>query len=300
VVSASKLQQRMTNNLWGWFFVLPTFAGMLALNIIPAFQTVWQSFFKVGDFGKGSVFVGLAHYVQLMRDAQIWQALLNTVIYAFVEVPLSVVIGFIFAVILNQGLKGQGFFRTVFFLPMVVAPAAAAMVWRYLLSTNFGLINHTLKAIGLAPVGWISDPNLAIFSLALTGIWGSFGYVTILFLAGLQEIPNDYYEAADIEGAGFWRKHLRITIPLISPTTFFITVIRTIGALQIFDSIFVILGRHSPVLPRTQSLVFLFYRYSFIENNRGYGATIILLLLVVIMLITFIQQSVQKRWVHYG
>jgi multiple sugar transport system permease protein len=300
VATVTKLKQKWIDNAWGWFFVLPTFAGLLILNIIPVFQTVWQSFYKVGDFGRGNTFVGITHYVQLIKDFQIWQALLNTLIYAVVEVPFSIAIGFIFAVILNQGIKGQGFFRTIFFLPMVVAPAAVAMVWRYLLSTNFGLINHILKFIGMRPVGWISDPSLAIFSLAVTGVWGSFGFVTILYLAGLQEIPQDYYEAAEIEGAGSIRKHLYITIPMISPVTFFISVTRTIGALQIFDSIFVILGRHSPVLPRTQSLVYLFYRYSFIENNRGYGAAIIILLLLVIMFITVIQNFTQKRLVHYG
>jgi multiple sugar transport system permease protein len=298
MATGSRLRQRGIN-FWGWFFVFPTIAGLLILNIIPIFQTVQQSFFRVGDFGRGNLFIGLTHYVQLFHDAMIWQALLNTVLYAVVEVPLSVVIGFVFAVILNQKLPGRGFFRTVFFLPMVVAPAATAMVWRYLFSTNFGLLNQILKSIGMTPVGWVSSPNLAIFSLAATGIWGSFGYVMVLYLAGLQGIPKDYYDAADIDGAGFIRQQLIITIPLVSPTTFFITVTRAIGALQIFDGIFVILGRHSPVLYRTQSLVYLFYRYSFIENNRGYGATIILLLVVVIILITAIQQLVQKRWVHY-
>ncbi|MCL2880321.1 MAG: sugar ABC transporter permease [Treponema sp.] len=272
----------------------------MILNIVPIFQTLWQSFYKVGDFGRGNIFVGFTHYVRLINDAQIWQALLNTLIYTIVEVPFSVAIGFIFAVILNQKLRGRGIFRTIFFLPMVVAPAAVGMVWRFLYSTNFGLLNHILKTLGLSPVGWISDPNLAIFSLAATGVWGSFGYITVLFLAGLQEIPKDYYEAADLDGAGIIYKQLIITIPLISPTTFFITVTRTIGAMQIFDSIFVILTRNSPVLPRTQSLVYLFYRFSFIDNNRGYGATIILLLLLIIMLLTAIQQFVQKRWVHYG
>ena len=269
------------------------------LNIIPIFQTLWQSFYKVGDFGRGNVFVGFTHYVQMFNDPQIWQALLNTLLYAVVEVPLSVIIGFIFAVILNQEVPGRGFYRTIFFLPMVVAPTATAMVWRYLFSTNFGLLNHILKSVGLPIVGWTSDPNIAIFSLAMTGIWGAFGYIMVLYLAGLQGVPKDYYEAADMDGAGFFRKHLIITIPLISPTTFFIVVTRTIGAMQIFDGIFVILGRHSPVLYRTQSLVYLFYRYSFMEFNRGYGATIILLLFVVIMLLTALQQFIQKRWVHY-
>jgi multiple sugar transport system permease protein len=295
-----KLRQRWIDNFWGWFFVLPMLAGLVILNLFPIYQTIWQTFHKVGDFGIGNTFIGFASYVRLFNDPRIWQALLNTIIYTMAEVPLSVVIGFIFAVILNQDLPGRGFFRTLFFLPMVVAPAATAMVWRYLFSTNFGLLNYMLKSIGLSPVGWISDPNIAIFSLAFGGVWGSFGYITVLYLAGMQDIPKDYYEAADLDGAGFIKKHLVITIPLVSPTSFFIFITRIIGAMQVFDGIFVILGRHSPVLPRTQSLVYLFYHYSFIENDRGYGATVIILLLFVIMFITIIQQLIQKRWVHYN
>jgi len=296
----AKLKQRWANNFWGWFFILPTMTGLVILNLYPIFQTMWQTFHKVGDFGLGNTFVGTANYIRLFSDPWIWQGLLNTIIYAVVEVPLSVALGFIYAVILNQALPGRGFFRTLFFLPMVVAPAATAMVWRYLYSTNFGLINYMLTKIGLPAVGWISDPNIAIFSLAISGVWGAFGYITVLYLAGMQDIPKDYYEAAEIDGAGFIRKQLTITLPLISPTSLFIFITRTIGAMQVFDGIFVILGRFSPVLPRTQSLVYLFYHYSFIENNRGYGATVVILLLLVIMFLTFFQSFIQKRWVHYN
>ena len=300
MATAAGLRRRLTDNLWGWFFIFPTVLGLMILNIIPVFMTIWQSFFKVGDFGRGNVYVGFANYMRLISTTETWQALLNTLVYTFVEVPLSVVIGFIFAIILNQKLRGRGFFRTVFFLPMVVAPAAVAMVWRYLYNTNYGLLNQILKSLSLAPVGWISNANLALFSIAASGIWGSFGYSMVLFLAGLQEIPKDFYEAASIDGAGFIRQQFIVTIPMISPTLFFITVTRIIAAMQVFDSIFVILDRYSPVLPRTQSLVYLFYRYSFIENNRGYGATLVIVLLLVVMLITGIQQYVQKHWVHYG
>jgi len=294
-----RIRQRLIDNFWGWFFILPTFVGLMVLNIYPIFLTLWQSFHRVGPFGRGNVFVGFEHYVTMANDPQVWQALRNTIIYTAVEVPFSVAIGFIFAVILNQKIPGRGVFRTIFFLPMIVAPAAVAMVWRFLYNTSFGLINYILTSIGLSPVGWITDPNIAIFSIAIVGIWSTFGYVTVLYLAGLQEIPQEYYEAADIDGASFIRKQLMITIPLVSPTTFFIVMIRVMVAMQVFDFIFIMLGRFSPVLPRTQSLVFLFYRFSFMEHNRGYGATIIILLLAVIMVFTAIQQIFQKRWVHY-
>ena len=294
------LRQRLIEKCWGWVFVLPTIAGLVILNIIPIFMNFWQSFNKVGDFGRGNVFVGFANYIQLIGSKEVWQALLNTLIYTVIEVPFSVAIGFIFAVILNQRLSGQSFFRTVFFLPMIVAPAAVAMVWRYLFNTNFGLLNYILTNIGLNPVGWISDPNIALLSIAVSGIWGSFGYSMVLILAGLQDIPKDYYEAADLDGAGFIRKQFIVTLPMVSPVLFFIFVTRIIGSMQVFDSIFVILGRHSPALPKTQSLVYLFYKYSFIDNNRGLGAAVVLVLLLVIMIITAVQQGVQKRWVHYG
>ena len=293
------LKQRWINNLWGWLFVFPTVLGILILNVIPIFQTVWQTFFRVGDFGRGNTFIGFANYIRLFSDSEVWQSLRNTLVYVAVEVPFSVAIGFIFAVILNRKIPGRGFFRTLFFLPMVVAPAAVAMVWSYLYNTHFGLLNYFLRNIGLSPVGWISNPDIALYSIAAIGVWSSFGFTMVLFLAGLQGIPKDYYEAAQIDGASFFRQQLMITIPLISPTTYFVVVTRVLTAFQVFDLIFVVLNRQSPVLPSTQSLVFLFYRATFMENNRGYGATIVLLLLIVVIIATAVQQYLQKRWVHY-
>ena len=297
-MTAAARRQRSIN-LWGWLFVFPTMAGLILLNFIPIFQTVYQSFFKVGDFGKGNIFVGLANYTQLFKDSEIWQALINTLLYTIIEVPISIVIAFVFAVMLNQKIRGRSFFRTIFFLPMVAAPAAVAMVWRWLYNSNFGLLNHLLRGIGLQPVVWISDPNHAIFSIATIGIWSCLGYNMVLILAGLQEIPHDYFEAADIDGAGVFRKHLIITVPLLSPTLYFIAVTRTIAAMQVFDLIFMVMEKSNPALHKTQSLVYLFYQYSFVQNNKGYGATIIIVLLLITLAITVVQQYVQKHWVHY-
>ncbi len=284
---------------WGWLFMAPTIIGLVVLNIIPIFQTIQQTFYKTGDFGKGNIFIGLDNYRKMFADKQIWQALLNTFLYAIVEVPFSIAIALVLAVFLNRKMRGRGIYRTIYFLPMVAAPAAVAMVWRWLYNTDFGLINHLLSKVGIPPVSWMSNPNLSVFSIAFVGIWSCVGYNIVLFLAGLQEIPHDFYEAANIDGASSPLQFFKITLPLLSPNIFFVATTRTIAAMQVFDLIFMMIDRANPAMPRTQSLVYLFYKYSFIESNKGYGSTIIVLLLLVILLLTVIQQWAQKKWVHY-
>ncbi|MDR0885931.1 MAG: sugar ABC transporter permease [Clostridiales Family XIII bacterium] len=286
--------------IWGWIFVLPTILGLVILNIIPIIQTIYQSFFKTGAFGRGNIFVGLENYQKMFGESEIWQSLLNTVIYTIIEVPLSIFIALVLAVLLNRKMKGISVYRTIFFMPMVAAPAAIAMVWRWLYNSDFGLINQFIKLIGGTPLNYISNPNTAIFWVAVVGIWSVIGYNMVLFISGLQEIPNDYYEASSIDGAGPIRQFFSITIPLISPTMFFVTVTRVIAAMQIFDVIYMMIDRTNAALPKVQSLVYLFYKYAFVQNNRGYGAAIIVLLLVIIMIITAIQNYAQKKWVTYN
>ena len=281
---------------WGWLFIFPTVLGLIVLNIIPIFQTIYQSFFKTGDFGKGNIFVGLKNYQKVFGDQEIWQALANTFRYAVVEVPFSIALSLVLAVLLNRKMRGRSFYRTVIFLPMVAAPAAVALVWRWLFNTEFGLINHVFKS----SVSWISDPGIAIYSIAVIGIWSILGYNMVLFLAGLQEIPHDFYEAAEIDGASGVDSFFHITLPLLSPTIFFVMITRVIGALQVFDLIYMVIDETSPALPKTESLVYLFYRYSFVNKNIGYGSTIVVLLLLVTLLITVFQMLAQKKWVYYG
>ena len=266
------------------------------LNIIPIFQTVYQSFFKTGDFGKGNIFVGTANYVKVFGDSEVWQSLINTFKYAIVEVPFSIAIALVLAVFLNRKMKGRSLYRTIIFLPMVAAPAAVAMVWRWLFSSDFGLINNLFHV----NVKWISNPKIAVFSVAVIGIWSIIGYNMVLFISGLQEIPHDYYEAAEIDGATGIRCFFNITLPLLSPTIFFVVVTRVIGALQVFDLMYMVMDKSNPALEKTQSLVYLFYKYAFINKNMGYGATIVVLLLVITMIITVFQMIAQKKWVFYN
>jgi multiple sugar transport system permease protein len=281
--------------LWGWIFILPTMAGLIILNIWPLIQSVYQTFFRTGDFGKGNVFVGLENYQQLFQDTEVWQALWNTFKYSLIEVPFSIILGLILAVLLNKKIAGRTFYRAVFFLPMVAAPAAVAMVWRWLYNTKFGLINNIFHT----NIEWISNPSIAWISIGVIGVWSVLGYNMILFLAGLQEIPYDYYEAAQVDGANGVYEFFKITLPLLSPTVFFVMVTRIIGALQVFDLIYMVMDKSNPALPKTQSIVYLFYQYSFVNHNKGYGSAIALLLVICVLIITAIQMKLQKKWVFY-
>ncbi|MDO5411538.1 MAG: sugar ABC transporter permease [Lachnospiraceae bacterium] len=295
--SKQKVTPRTRNEfIWGWLFIIPTMLGLIVLNIIPIFSTIYESFFKTGDFGMGNKFVGVANYTKLLADADVWQALINTFKYAIVEVPFSIAIALVLAVFLNRKMFFRGGYRTIFFLPMVAAPAAVAMVWRWLYNSQFGLINNVFHT----KISWVSDPKIAIFSIAVIGIWSILGYNMVLFISGLQEIPKDYYEAASIDGATGIKQFFNITVPLLSPTIFFVLVTRVIGALQVFDLIFMVMDSANQALPKTQSLVYLFYKYAFMQNNKGYGSAIVVFLLVIIMIITAIQNWGEKKWVYYN
>lgn len=293
-------RQKMTGRarsewFWGWLFVFPTMLGLIVLNIYPIFKTILESFYKTGDFGRGNQFIGLDNYQKALSDPEVLQAIINTFKYAIVEVPFSIAIALVMAVLLNRKMKGRSAYRTIFFLPMVAAPAAIAMVWRWLYNSEFGLLNHVLGT----GINWISNPNIAVFSIAVIGIWSVIGYNMVLFLAGLQDIPRDYYEASSIDGAGGIYQFFHITVPLLSPTIFFVTVTRIIGGMQVFDLIFMVMDRNNPALYKTQSLVYLFYQYSFVQNNKGLGSTIVVVLLAIIMLITVLQMRMQKH-VYYN
>ena len=292
----AKTGREKSEFLWGWLFILPTVIGLIILNIIPIFQTIYQSFFKTGDFGKGNIFVGFENYSKVFGDSEVWQSLINTLKYAVVEVPFSIAIALVLAVLLNRKMKGRSVYRTIIFLPMVAAPAAVAMVWRWLFNSDFGLINNVFHV----HVKWVSDPKIAVFAVAVIGVWSILGYNMVLFLSGLQEIPGDYYEAASIDGATGIKSFFHITIPLLSPTIFFVLVTRVIGALQVFDLMYMVMDKSNPALDKTQSLVYLFYKYAFINNNMGYGSTIVVLLLIITMIVTVFQMIGQKKWVFYN
>ncbi|MBR1758102.1 MAG: sugar ABC transporter permease [Lachnospiraceae bacterium] len=295
--SKSKLTAaQKTEARWGWAFIAPTMLGLIILNFYPVINTVYQSFCKTGDFGRGNTFVGLANYVQAFAAGETWHSIWNTIKYALIEVPFGVIIALVLAVFLNRKLKGTSAFRTIFFLPMVCAPAAVAMVWKWLYNQQFGLLNNIFHT----NVAWISDPKIAWISIGIIGVWSIIGYNMVLFISGLQEIPGDYYEAAAIDGATGIRQFFHITVPLLSPTTFFIVQTRVIGALTIFDLMFMVMDKTNVALQNTQSIVYLFYTYAFTNGDKGYGATLVVILVLFIMLVTFAMQKAEKKFVFYN
>ncbi len=281
---------------WAWAFIAPTMLGLIVLNFYPAINTVYQSFCKTGDFGRGNVFIGVQNYIEAFGASETWHSIWNTIKYALIEVPFGVCIALILAVFLNKKLKGTSAFRTIFFLPMVCAPAAVAMVWKWLYNQQFGLLNNIFHT----KIAWISDPKIAWISIGVIGVWSVIGYNMVLFISGLQEIPGDYYEAAEIDGATGIRQFFHITVPLLSPTTFFIVQTRVIGALTVFDLMFMVMDKTNVALQNTQSIVYLFYTYAFTNGDKGYGATLVVILVAFIMLVTVIMQRAEKKFVFYS
>ena len=301
--SQARTKRERSEFLWGWLFILPTTIGLIVLNIIPIFQTIYQSFFKTGDFGKGNIFIGLQNYQKVFADKEIWQALINTFKYAIVEVPFSIVIALVLAVLLNRKMKGRSIYRTIIFLPMVAAPAAVAMVWRWLFNSDYGLINNVFHV----HVNWVSNPKIAVFAVAIIGVWSIIGYNMVLFLAGLQEIPRDYYEAAEIDGANSWQKMFKITLPNLVPT---MVIMFLLACGQIFRGdfgMFYNLTGNNPLLYNVTDIVDTFvYRSLYIYRamagnaNLGYGAAAGLyqsvLCFATILLANFIVKKVQPDY----
>ncbi|MFB9471691.1 carbohydrate ABC transporter permease [Nonomuraea salmonea] len=283
---------------WGYLLIAPMALGLAVFYLWPIAQTVYLSFTESGVFG-GQTWVGTANFATLLGDEEMLGALRNTLLYAVLVlagVPLSIVV----AALLNvPGLRGLSVYRTLYFLPVVTMPAAVGLTWRYLFNGDFGAINHLLGAIGVDGPYWVGDPDFALYAIAIVGVWSTIGYNAVLFLAGLQGIPRPYYEAASIDGAGRVRQFFRITLPLLTPTTFFVLVITMINALQVFDLVFLMIDLKSPALSGSRTIVYLFFEKGFVQNQRGLAAAIAVVLLGLILVLTAIQFRLQKKWVHY-
>ena len=197
------------------------------------------------------------------------QAFVNTLLYALLTVPVGVFLSLIVASLLSADIRGKGFFRTLFYIPVVSAPVAVAMVWKWLYNAEYGVINFALGQVGIPAVNWIADGRVVLIALAIIGIWSMIGYNAVILLGGLQGISREYYEAAEVDGAGPVRKFFAITLPLVTPTLFFVVVTTTIGSLQVFDTIYMIVGNLNPALQQAQSIVYLFYRYMFVDFRQG-------------------------------
>lgn len=281
--------------VWGLAMVAPTIIGLLILNYYPIFETVYQSFCKTGDFGKGNTFIGLTNFINLFQDKEVFSTLFNAVRYTVFSLPATVFLSLVLAVLMNRKMIGRGAYRTIFFLPMVCAPAAVAMVWKWMFNQDYGLLNHMIGKT----INWVTDPKVAMIAIVIVGVWSSLGNNMILLLGGLQDIPKDYYEAASVDGSTGVHAFFHITIPLLSPMIFFIVQTSVMGSLNLFDLPFMIMDKTSRAWPSVKTISYLFYEYAFEQSNRGYGAAIVMFLIAIIGILTVILQKTEKKWVHY-
>ena len=291
-------QRKRSRALWALLFISPTLFLVLALNIWPIFQTIHLSFHRAHGLGQAT-WIGLENYSRALTDVRILRSFLNTAMYTIVTVPVGIFLSLITAVLLNTGIKAKTIFRVIYFIPVVSAPAAIALVWRFMFHSEFGIINYFLSLVRISGPNWLGNPSTALWAIIIVGIWAGVGYNMIILLGGLQSISKTYYEASRIDGANAIQQFFKITLPLISPILFFVLTTSLIGAFQVFDLIFMMIDSGGPAMNATQSIVGLFYSITFVNNDRGYGSTIAVIILVVILVVTIIQIKMQKKWVHY-
>ena len=290
----------MSVGTWPLLFIGPLMLGVLIFYYFPIIGNLYASFTKTNAFGGNQKFVGLDNYTDLLARPDLPSATVNTLFYTAVvllAVPFSVVIASLLEL---PGLKGRSLYRVLFFMPYLAMPVAIVLVWRLFFNGNFGLLNQTVKTLGVAdPPYWLSTPGLVILAVAFFGIWASIGFNVIILSAGLKSIPKELYEAAQLDGAGAWHQFKNITVPLLTPSIFFLTIMQAIGGFQLFDALFGMLGLNNPAAGASRSLVSLFYQEAFVNNNRGAGAAISIMILLLVGAVTAVQFWAQKKWVHY-
>ncbi len=279
---------------WAYIMVAPTIIGLIVLNLWPFVQTLYTSFCEHLGFGHYK-FVGLQNYIDVFQRPEFWRATWNTIYFCILTVPLGLFLSLLVAMLLNAKIKGKGAFRTIFFLPMVCAPAAVTMVWRWIFNGEYGILNQAMGT----HVGWITDPNVVMIACAVVAIWSNIGYDAVLLLAGLQNISKSYYEAASIDGANKVTQFFHITLPMVSPTLFVVMIMRLMASVKVYDLIYMMVEDTNPAVTSVQSLMYLFYRESFVAGSRGSGSAIVIWTVLLIGAVTIIQFVGQKKWVNY-
>ena len=293
VHSRGNRKQARRNTLIGWTFILPNFLGFLAFTLIPVLAAFALSFMEWTSFSAPK-WVGLANFQRMVQSDTFWVALRNTVVYALGHVPLTMALALVLALLLNRKLKGIGFFRVAIFFPYITSLVAVAVVWNMLFSPDNGPINQVLHAIGIAEApGWTSSSDWAMPAVIITSVWRDMGYYMILYLAGLQAIPTELYEAAEVDGASPWQRFWNVTLPSLRPTTFFVVVMLTVSSFKVFDLIVVMTnggpGRATTVLSQ------LIYQEGIGEGKFGYSSAISLVLFVIVLTVTVLQFKLQQR-----
>ncbi|WP_313558962.1 carbohydrate ABC transporter permease [Ruminiclostridium cellobioparum] len=285
------------NLLTGLAFIAPNFIGFLIFSLIPVGASLVLSFSN-WDLISPPEFIGIGNYKELFTaDPLFWKVLWNTVRYCLMAIPGMMILALLLALLVNQRLRGRMIYRFIYFLPVVTSSIAVSIVWTWMFNTDFGLINQFLSIFNVPSINWLADERTAMVAIATVGIWSSAGYNMVLFLAGLQAIPRQLYEACEIDGGGTLRKFTSVTIPMLTPTTFFVLVMSIINSFQVFDYVYM-MTRGAPN-NTTKSIVSYIYDNGFQFFKMGNASALSWVLFLIVFSLTYVQFKMQDKWVEY-
>jgi multiple sugar transport system permease protein len=297
IVKSNKKSKWKRKETWqSYLFLLPSLIGFTIFLIIPTIGSLVMSFLK-WDLITPPEFIGLQNYQTLIADDLFWTVLKNTLYFSVGTIPIGMGIAFLIAVMLNQKLRATNFYRSIFFLPVMASTAACAIIWRWIFEKDFGLLNYFLSWFGIDGPAWLTNTSWAMPAVIIMSLWKHLGFDMVIFLAALQGVSKELYEASDIDGAKPWQKMRYISIPLISYSTFFILIMNIIRSFQVFDQMFVLTGGGPGY--STQVLVYYIYTNAFQYFKMGYAASIAWVLFIIVFIITILQLKLQNKWVHY-
>jgi multiple sugar transport system permease protein len=288
-------------------FLLPSLLGLIIFNIIPIFTSLlisftnWNGLSNLSEvfeqFGK-EYYIGLSNYKEILASSEFWRVLGNTAYFIILYLPLILITSMAAGAILNSKIKGISFFRVLYYIPVLTSWVAGALIWKWVLSPEYGAINEILRIFNIEGPKWLQSETWAMPSIVLASIWKDVGYFGLIFLGGLQGINPAYYEASEIDGANWWQKFTKITLPLLSPVTFFVIIISIINSFQLFPQVMVMTKDAGPN-GATQVFVERIYKYAFQYNKMGFASAYSWILFIIIFIFTNIQMKLQDRWVYY-
>ena len=290
-------RRRMKQNLEGWLFISPIMLGVLMFYVVPILSSLYTSFTNADGFTP-SRWVGTANYVRMFtRDQFFTDSLRNTFIYVFGHIPLTLGVALGLALLCNRPMRGVVFFRTAYFVPVITNVVAISLVWNYFFLPRIGPLNWFLGLLGIPGPGWLDSTFWAMPAVIIVSVWFGVGFPMVILLAGLQNIPELYYDAARVDGASAWARFRYITLPLLTPTLFFLTITQFISSFQVFGIIYVMTSGG----PGNATAVYIYYLFqnAFQQSRMGYASAMAWVLFIVIATITIIQWKLQKKWVIY-
>ena len=278
-------------------FILPALIPLIVFWLYPISRSIWLSFTNWDYMTPNYDFVGLKNYMNLFKDIRFYEALWNTVVFTLGTLFPTIILGLILALLLVKNFRGSGFLKFIIFSPWITPTVAISIVWAWIFKVDNGVANTILGFFGLEPLGWIEKTSTAMFSVILVTVWKSLGYAMIFYLSALEKVPGELYEAGALDGASSWRQFFDITLPSISPTTFFLTIITMVNSLQAYDQIQV-LTQGGPA-GSTKTLLYMYYTLGFQEFNMGKATAVAVIMIIITASLSLIQFKASEKWVYY-